>query len=96
MTFLYIMFAVYIAAVNFYGFRYVKTLRDSEDAGERTEGDGKLVLTALLGGATTIYLCMFLMRYRLSSMILMIFLPLIAVLNFYCFYLGFRSIYLFL
>ena len=96
MVFLYILFSVYILAVNFYGIRYAKALRDGDEAGDSRAGDGKLVLTALLGGAVSIYASLLAMRYRLNSMTLMIFLPVIAVLNVYCFFLGFRSIYLFM
>ena len=47
MTFLYIVLAVYIAAVNFYAFRFIKTQRDAYDAGAEdvAKGDGKLILT---------------------------------------------------
>lgn len=98
MTFLYIVLAVYIAAVNFYAFRLVKTQRDAYDAGAENvqKGDGKLILTALLGGSITLYVTMFAMRYRLSNLLLMIALPVLAVVNCYCFFLAFRSIYLFL
>ncbi len=96
MIFLYILFSVYILAVNFYGIRYAKALRDGDEGGDSRAGDGKLVLTAILGGAVSIYASLLAMRYRLNSMTLMIFLPVIAVLNVYCFFLGFRSIYLFI
>ncbi len=96
MIFLYILFSVYILAVNFYGIRYIKALRDGDETGDSRAGDGKLVLTALLGGAVSIFATLLAMRYRLNSMTLMIFLPVIAVLNVYCFFLGFRSIYLFM
>ena len=98
MTFLYIVLAVYIAAVNFYAFRFIKTQRDAYDAGAEdvAKGDGKLILTALLGGTITLYVTMFAMRYRLGNLLLMIALPVLAVVNCYCFFLAFRSIYLFL
>lgn len=96
MIFLYVLFAVYILAVNFYGFRYLKSMRDGDlDDRYRGAADGKLVLCALLGGSAAILASMFIMRYRLGDMILMIFLPLLAVVNAYCFYLGFRGIYYF-
>lgn len=98
MTLLYVLLAVYIAAVNFFGFRLIKSQRDATDMGsdEAPRGDGKLILTALIGGAVAIYASMFFMRYRLTNLLLMVGLPVIAVLNFYAFYLGFRSIYLFI
>ncbi len=98
MTLLYVLLSVYILAINFYSFRLVKTQHDDWEAGGDTfqRQNGKLLLAALLGGAAAIYLTMFLLRFRLSNLLLMIVLPIFAVLNFYCFVLGFRGIYLFL
>lgn len=93
MIFLYILFSVYILSVNFYGFRYVKSMRDGDETGESHAGDGKLFLTALLGGAPLIFVSLLTMRYRQTSMTLMILLPLLIVINIYCFFLGFRGIY---
>ena len=92
----YVLLIVYILAVNFYGFRLVKEKRDAEESGERSVGDAKLFLAAALGGAIAVYAAMFCMRYRLTSLVLMVGMPLLAVLNLYCFYLGFRSVWLFL
>ncbi len=96
MVFLYLLLTVYIVAINFYGFRFLKQQRDNVDAGGCPGGDGKLYLTAFLGGAPGVYVSMFAMRYRLGSLALMIFLPLLSVFNVYCYYLAFRSIWLFL
>ncbi len=98
MTLLYILLTVYILAVNFYSFRLIKTQRDDWEAGgdSFSKQDGKLMLAAILGGASAIYIAMFAMHFRLSNLLLMIALPVLAVLNLYCFFLGFRSIYLFL
>ena len=93
MTILYVLFAVYIAAINFYSFRLLKTQRDSWEDGNPLKGDGKLILAALMGGAIAAYVTMFVLRFRLSNLLLMILMPLISVLNVYCFYLGFRGIY---
>ena len=98
MTFLYVMLTVYMLAVNFYSFRLIKSQRDEYESGNETVGksDGKLILAALLGGATAAYVSMFCMRFRLGNLLLMIAMPVLAVLNFYCFFLGYRAIYLFL
>ena len=94
MTILYVLFIVYIFAINFYAFRLLKTQKTAwEDGSPPQRGDGKLILAAILGGAIAVYVSMFLMRFRLSNLLLMILMPLLAVLNVYCFFLGFRGIY---
>ncbi len=93
MLLLYIIFIVYILAVNFYAVILLRTQRD-EACGNETKmnsGDGKLILTAILGGAIAIYVSMFIMRYRLKNLLLMILMPVLAVLNVYFFILAFRS-----
>lgn len=95
MTILYICFAVYIFAVNFYAFRFLKTQKEGYETDGEIKGDGKLLLAAILGGAIAVYASMFILHYRLGNLFFMIFMPLIAVLNVYCFVLGFRGIYLF-
>ena len=52
---------------------------------------GKLLITGLLGGAITVYVCMFLLKYKRSDLLLMILMPLLGVLNVYLFVLLFRS-----
>ena len=91
----YILLTVYIVAVNFYAWRFIKTQRDSVDAGGPVAGDGKLFLAAIMGGALALFASLLAMRYRLSSFVLMVFLPLIAVFNIFCFYLAYRGIWLF-
>lgn len=92
MVLLYVILATYILAVNFYAVILIKSQRD--EYGERDgkpAGDGKLILTAILGGALAIYISMFVMRYRLKNLLLMILMPVLAVLNVWFFYLAFRS-----
>ena len=96
MILLYILLTVYILAVNFYAFRLVKTQREDFEAGGEPTGDVKLLLAAILGGAAAIYISMFAMRYRLGNLLLMIAMPVLAVLNVYAFYLGYRSVWMFL
>ena len=94
MLIFYIVLTVYILSVNFYAFRLVKMQRDDWEDGKRSSGgDGKLLLTALLGGATGVYISMFAMKYRVTNVVLMVLMPLFAVLNCYCFFLAFRGIY---
>ncbi len=111
MIILYILLIAYIAAINFYAFLLVKSMRDkerqtetlrqaeplslSENATEtqraNERGTGKLCITGLLGGAITIYVCMFILKYRRADLLLMVLMPLLGVLNVYLWVLLFRS-----
>ena len=94
MSLLYILLAVYIAAVNFYSFFLVRMQREESESGEMQtgKGDPKLLLAALLGGATAIYCAMFVYRFRIGNLLLMVLMPVLACLNVYSFFLGFRGI----
>lgn len=52
---------------------------------------GKLLITGLLGGAITIYVCMFILKYKRTELLLMVLMPLLGVLNVYLWVLLFRS-----
>ena len=52
---------------------------------------GRLYLTGLLGGAVTIYVCMFLYKYKRNDLLLMVLMPVLGVLNIYLFALLFKS-----
>lgn len=80
----YILFIAYLFAINFYAFNLIRTLKDKEATDPSNKlFDGRLALTGIMGGAITIYVCMFIYKYRLSNLFLMISMPLIAVLNVY-------------
>lgn len=57
---------------------------------------GKLCIAGLLGGAVTIYVCMFLLKYKRSDLLLMVLMPLLGVLNIYLWVLLFKSGFSFL
>ena len=79
--FLRIAVAVYFAAIK---------QRDDEDMNEKqTVKDGKIVLTSLLGGAAGVYISLLVFRYRLDSLLLMVFTPIFLLFN------VFIAIYLF-
>ena len=52
---------------------------------------GKLCITGALGGAITIYVCMFLFKFQRSNLLLMVLMPILGVLNVYFWVLLFRS-----
>ena len=93
MLLLYIIFATYIAAVNVYSVMLLLSQRNEYlmDESKLNCGDGKLILSALLGGAIGIYVTMFITRFKLKNMMLMIALPVIGVINVWFFVLAFRS-----
>lgn len=52
---------------------------------------GKLFIAGALGGAITIYVCMFIFKYKRSDLLLMVLMPILGVLNVYLFVLLFKS-----
>lgn len=101
MVLLYVLLVAYILAINFYSFLLIKSLRDKDSLIEKDVQDNsitpkpspnkKLFIAGLLGGAITIYVCMFIFKYKRSDMLLMVLMPLLAVLNIYIWILLFRS-----
>lgn len=93
MLLLYIIFAVYIAAINVYSVMLLISQRNeaADDGQKPNGGDGKLILAALLGGAIGLYVAMFITKYKLKNIVLMILLPVIAVFNVWLTIVAFRS-----
>ena len=101
MTIVYILLGAYILAINVYAFIFLKTLKDKPESGkkkttlsgvaEKNPAIGKLLATGALGGALTVYACMFIFKYRRSDLLLMVAMPVLGVLNVYLFVLLFRA-----
>lgn len=98
MLLLYIIFCVYILAINAYSVMFLLSLKNDylTDDSKPGAGDGKLLLSALLGGAIGIYVTMIITRFKLKNLPLMIALPVIGVLNVWFCVLAFRSGFTFL
>lgn len=65
---------------------FQKKARNNGDEENITISDTKLFLAGLLGGATGIFIFMFLLKYRLKSLFMMVFMPVLIALNIYIFY----------
>ena len=112
MILFYILVVAYIVAINFYAFLLIKSARDKEkeisqqsvaieshetpSSTPAEKNTGKLCITGLLGGAITLYVCMFIFKYKRSDLLLMVLMPLLGVLNVYLWVLLFRSGFSFL
>ncbi|MGN1235007.1 MAG: hypothetical protein ACI4U2_03395 [Christensenellaceae bacterium] len=83
-----VLSVVYLVSVQVYAFFLVKGQKDRPD--ERRE-DYKLFVAGLLGGAVTVYVALFLYRYRLSNPLIMITMPLIGAVNIFVAVLFYRS-----
>ena len=93
MLLLYIIFTVYILAINFYSVMLLVSQKNEYliDENKHNSGDGKLILSALLGGAVGIYIAMFITKFKLKNMLFMILMPVIGALNIWFIVLAYRS-----
>lgn len=93
MVLLYIIFTVYILAINFYSVMLLLWQKNEylRDESKLNSGDGRLILSALLGGAIGIYVAMFITKFKLKNMLFMILMPVIGALNIWFFVLAYRS-----
>lgn len=58
---------------------------------KQTVSDGKLFIAGALGGATGVYVAMFVFKYRLTSLLLMVVMPVLIALNIYILIFGFYN-----
>ncbi len=81
LLFLRILSIVYILAVNAYGYILVYLKREENADGGCKPLYGKFLITGVLGGALGLYVAMFVYKFRLDSLVLMIFIPVLIVVN---------------
>ncbi len=93
-TLFYILIITYVIAINLYGILMLKFQKKAREAGDEeniTISDGKLLFAGLLGGALGIFVFMFILKYRLKSLIMMVLMPLFISLNGYLIYTAFSN-----
>ena len=84
LAFVRIILVVYLIAINLYSFILLRSQKISFDEGnECAVKDGKLFIAGLLGGALAIYVSMFIFKFRLQSLFLMVIMPVLIVVNAY-------------
>lgn len=87
---IYLIIIVYIIAINLYGvlmLRFQKKAREDGDEESIIVSDSKLLLAGLLGGATGIFIFMFIFKYRLKSLFMMVLMPVFIAINYYILFL---------
>lgn len=92
LVFIKITVIVYFIAVNVYGFMLIALQRKAhEECSDSRIPDGKLFVAGALGGATGVYVAMFVFKYRLTSLFLMVVMPVLITLNVYVLIFGFYN-----
>ena len=87
-----ILVAVYYLAINVYSFLLLRSQKISEENGDCSKvRDGSVFIAAILGGALGIYVAMFVLKYRMRSLMLMVFMPVLIVFNIYLIVVGFAN-----
>lgn len=93
-TLFYIIIIVYIIAINLYGIlmlRFQKKAREDGDEENIGISDTKLLLAGILGGATGIFVFMFVFKYRLKSLFMMVLMPVFIAINIYLLFIALNS-----
>ena len=93
-TLFYIIIIVYIIAINLYGIlmlRFQKKAREDGDEENIGISDTKLLLAGILGGATGIFVFMFVLKYRLKSLFMMVLMPVFIAINIYLLFIALNS-----
>ncbi len=81
-----ILIITYIVSINVYSYLLIHFQKKQMDENsESTIKDGRLYLSSLIGGAVGVYVAMFIYKYRLQNLLLMVFIPILIVLNVYAF-----------
>lgn len=81
---------VYYASINVYSFMLLRSQKKSEEEGDCNKiRDGNLFITALLGGALGIYVGTFVLKFRTKSLFIMVFMPVIVVINLFFIIMGY-------
>lgn len=92
LIFIKVIVGVYFVAVNVYGFLLIHIQRKChEECSEKQVSDGKLFIAGALGGAIGVYVAMFVFKYRLSSLFLMVTMPVLITVNVYVLIFGFYN-----
>ena len=87
-----ILVAVYYLAINVYSFLLLRSQKISEENSDCSKvRDGSVFIAAILGGALGIYVAMFVLKYRMRSLMLMVFMPVLIVFNIYLIVVGFAN-----
>lgn len=85
-----IIVATYFIAINVYSFLLMLSQkRANEDGRSNAVRDGSIITAAMLGGALGVYVSMFVFRYRLKSLYLMVLMPVLVAINIYLLIAGF-------
>jgi len=88
-VFIYVLFGIYLLAVNFYGILLMSAQKKARtETDEKGVSDARVFVAAFLGGTLGVYLYMLIKKWRLTSLHLVVFLPLVFALNVYLIYMA--------